>query len=631
MPTVRTRPPGQVPTPPLPRVRRGLNPGYPRVPEPEPMPSEAPAILAKGGLARTVSGIAGEAGAAIAAAIQKAKKEADDLRARRHARMLNEEIDTLLYAPETGLMNRKGYAVLGAEEKFWEAFEATRGKFAEPLTPEQRRIYDELTAEFELRTRRDVLKYTSGELDEADIDELTAQIGNAHRNAMRHVGDVEAFDAYLGEAEGHLKRLGRRRGWSGAQYEEERAKLTSLFFGQQVETLMASNPLAAQFAYNQHKDEISPERREAIETKLKPAVTMRKGVVAAEEIWNAAGPKTDASPASIDVLLEAARRVAGADDALYEATAKVLKERADAFNAGVAQREAAYTSTVVKAMLAGAIVPDIVQMPEFQRLDGATQRQLLNWQADDLHQAKQRARQDLDFLWQQEQRARTREEQREQDKVQQNFIAYARYSHPDVLSQMTEEQILALAPTLGLTLTQQLLEDRRKLDSGAKIAKATVDAELLKQEMHQAGLKPYATGLTDTDKARLGAAEVAVKKAVAKEETARKRELTLEEQRKVIQQTLDPLVMLDRPGRDVSIRGAAATAEDRRKIYIPIADVPAGYQTEAANFLRSIGAAPQNAANDAVIRQHQRRIERAYALRVTGGSRQEIEAALRGQ
>ena len=120
----------------------------------------------------------------------------------------------------------------------------------------------------------------------------------------------------------------------------------------------------------------------------------------------------------------------------------------------------------------------------------------------------------------------------------QKFATYWAYaSNPDALSKMTDGQILALTPQMGLSGVQDLLGMKQKLQMPGKVLPSSVDVDQLKVFGAQAGMNVYGT-LSSDDQAKLGQLKYSVDQQVETQQQALKRELTRSEKDDIIKRSL---------------------------------------------------------------------------------------------
>jgi len=502
------------------------------------------------------------------------------------------EIDQVDH-PETGLfVTRRGRDAKALLTLAPEEFKKARGKSWTALENDrQKEMFDELADQRELKLSQKISSFVAKEHEEYAIKEITAGIATRQAAAMANVGDMKRVAQEISEIrtlvndEAELNHL-------GPEYVKLRTavEIGKGHYGVLNRMLTLGMDLPAEKYFESFKEELFADQRTDIEAKLAVSSVDAYGAIAADEIWQGFGPKTDAEPVSIDRLLEKARKAFPTDAKKYKATADALKERTAAFNAGREQRQAGNESAVWRAVLEGATYEQIRHTPEFQATPGARQVFIKEAIADSLEQIRQRARGDSDWLWVQQQRSRTRREQAEDDATKAAYGTYLEVSKPQVLVQLSEDEIQNLLPDLGTTLTYRLIEERRKLDTPEKVFAASIDDDLFNTAAESAGLRPYAkpSERSELQNARLGNLKSHVLGIIARDQKARGRELTRDEKETLMLKEIDKKVMLGVDwGRDVSVpAGAVGTGA---KAYVPGARIPEAFKGLLTSMANALG------------------------------------------
>jgi hypothetical protein len=110
------------------------------------------------------------------------------------------------------------------------------------------------------------------------------------------------------------------------------------------------------------------------------------------------------------------------------------------------------------------------------------------------------------------------------------------------------------------------------------------------------------------------------------------KELTRDQKQKIMHDIVDRKVLLNYWGPDPTKIAAMVTdPEDRKKAYVPLAQVPAAAITAGLNYVRGISPATGKLTEPQLRALAAPRIQRAYALRLMGGTQAEIEAAMKGE
>jgi len=188
---------------------------------------------------------------------------------------------------------------------------------------------------------------------------------------------------------------------------------------------------------------------------------------------------------------------------------------------------------------------------------------------------------------------------------------------------MSDNAIEALRGELGDAHVNRLHEKKRGLNSTVTVREAVVDRQLLEQLLRQSGVP--------IDPDAKGQLQVAVEDAINADQESKNRKLTRDETRTITQGILDRRVMVDTWGPDQArIVAAIIDPSDRDTAYVPMAQIPAEVVTRYLNYARSLsptlGAMPESELRA----RFTSRIQRAYGLRLLGGTQAEVEAAMKG-
>jgi len=545
--------------------------------------------------------------------------------------------------PKTGvLVTRKGKDAEGLTQQVGQDFTDRRGKlYATMKTQHQRDLFNEFADRRQLQILDRVQKHEAQQEEVWAQASTQADVVTAQNLAVQNFSDPDRRKAEIDNVRKAVAADTALNGLPEAYRQLKTGIEVAKAHGMIMDRMLANGQdLAAKEYLEQYKKEFVGDQLAKYEEKVEVANSETLGSIAAEEIWKAHGPQTDTDPVNLDQMLEAARKVFPDDPKKYDATKKSLAERSSAFNEGREQRSTANEASVWKHVLAGATLDEVGTLPEYLSLNGQAQEKVRTAIEDRLYVIKQRGRGEDNWLWETQQRDRTRREQAEADRTKAAFAGYLRLSEPNELIQHSEEDLIRRLPELGERLTTDLVERRRALlNAPDKVRNATIDEDLFNQLADQAGLKPYAPAAkrTDTDNARLGALKSTVLDRIAQEQRANGKELSRDQKRAIMQEEIDRKVTLSVPwyrkGSGVTVpESTLRPGEPRPRIAleaIPENDQP--FVDEALNYLRSIGVVPQGLAPMLARETYRIRIESAYALRVHGGTRAEIEAALRGQ
>jgi hypothetical protein len=381
--------------------------------------------------------------------------------------------------------------------------------------------------------------------------------------------------------------------------------------------LVTGKDAAASAYYHQVKSELTPEAIVAYGAKVEASSIDGESIRGANTVWNALGPKTPNDPVRLDVMEAWVRDKYSDDPRKMKAAIQDLRSRAVAHNDGQQELNASNQAKVLDAYHEGATLEDLQRMPEYQGLDGEKRVQM------------------RDYIvgrgWTEQQHARAEIQYREGAKATAGFSTYWELSNPQRLNAMSEAQILSLEPVLGQNLTQDLMQSKRKLSSPDGVKAASMDDELFKVIAADAGLKPYEKTQSDEQKEYLGRLKNNVEASIDAAQRQSGKTLNREEKEKLMRSMVDKKVMVDKWGSDSSLPAPVIRPEQRNKIYVPMNEIDPTWVKGAINYMRSSNLIPMDWTDDKAKQAMRGRLERAYAISITGGSSVEGKKALEGE
>lgn len=622
MPTVRTYGQRKVADEPLPDVRRtaaetNLSTG---VGVEEAKAGKAQAVEQLGqGLTNAGAGFA-----AIAAEERAKANEAANLEAsNKLARWTNER----LYNPDTGALTVRGKDAQPLPEAVGGEFEKYADDVANTLkTPEQKEAFAKLRArqgtELDLQLRR----HTYGEMQNFYADELKGMVTNATQTAIANAGEPRVVGDNLNAVTDAITKGAKRLGMGP---EETKGALdsarTQIHVGVVHRLLAEGKDKAAATYYAGVKDQVvSGEARAQLEAQLETASTQGDGLRSSEELWKTLGPKGENDPINLDQMETAARAKYADDPKTLNATINFLRERKTGVDASRRDREEATSGAVWIAASQGGSLGQVAKMPEFLALPGKAQAQITDYIVGRQEREANRA-------VAAETRAYTAVARQQQIKEQKGWSRYWDLSQPKALEATSENALQAMRGDLGDDHVNRLLTAKRALvKSDETVRAATMDDDQFKIAASSAGLDAYSPK-TDSEKAALGQLKNAVEGAIDLEQQRTGKLLTRDQKAAVMTKITDQKVMLDRWFTDPEKIAAMVTnPADRAAAYVPIAKVPPAAISQYLNYARGMSPATAKLSDVELRARFGDRIQRAYALRVLGGSRAEIEAAMKG-
>lgn len=536
-------------------------------------------------------------------------------------RRLSEWENRALYDPKDGALNKRGKDAFGLPDAVGADYQKFVDETRTVLTTDRQRVAFDRAVEARRKDLNGTLsRHVMTEVRKFDDSESTAAIQASRQAAVFNFQDDDRITLEIERQRANVVDYAARNGL-GAEYVKARLGTELGATHEAVITRMLANGMdqSAQKYYEKNKADITDGKTLSdIEAKIKTSVVEGEGMRSADETWKKLGPTSDLAPVNLDKMLEDLKSRHADNPLVLKNAIQHLKERASIHNASQRERTDATESAVWQAVSKGASLNSVRSMPEYLALPGRQQEQVRNYVVDEAFQRSQRAR--------------TLSNQAEDDLARKNFARYAEISDPDVLKNMTRDQIINETPKLGRTLTERLLTRKDSFDKSADAVRAaTIDNDQFNTIAKNAGFDPFKKKPTEEDKAKIGELRDFVERAIDVEQKTKGKALTRGEKGDLMQRLVDQKVMIDEWGRDPERLAGLVKPEDRAAAYVPIAKVPKDYQSQAANWLRSTGKVGQSMSDEAITSRFRARIERAYAQRLLGGTREDIEKILKGQ
>jgi len=523
-------------------------------------------------------------------------------------------LDTqLLHDPKTGAFSRRGQNAFTAPEETRAAWQMGAAEIAHGLTTDAQRMAFHRTAVLRgADLDRAVQQHVAGEIQRYDDETMQNYIINERDAATLNFRDPARVQSAIGNQIAALTKYAQRNGlpeeWKAERIAEARSKT---HIG--VIDRMLSNGFdrLAKRYYEANRDGLTGADVSRVEEKLQSASTDGEAIRAVTEVWQKLGPKTPNDPLKIATMEDVIREKYKDEPNVIKAAMLELRSRAQAFNAEQSELTATNKAAVLGAFNRGATLSRLVRMPAYLELSGTEQEQIKSYVVDRVHVLTERV---------------------ETERVRRGFQAYWQLSDPRRLLAMSDNSILAQEPVLGRELVGDLMRQKRVLTtSEIRVRDAAVDTDAFRHLARRAGIDPD----DKTNAADLGALRYKIENAVDREQERAGRQLTRKEKDAIIQGALDTKVMLDRfilP--DPERIAALVTPDERGRAYVPLSAIQKTspmFIRDAINWLRSENLVARPELTDRQLEEtFTRRIEHAYAARLTGASRKEIEDILRG-
>lgn len=527
-------------------------------------------------------------------------------------------------AGKDGVLNTKGEnAVKGDLLKVsGERLRTARDAIEENLSPEQRVRFAPRAAATDTQVKSHVYSHIANQSQVYDKQVIDASVDTAIAQLQLSPGDTNLFTTTALPLIRQIEAYGKTHGVPAEAVKVTRdAVVDQLWTARINAALAADDTTAASNLFKAAKLGINIVDQEgvgrgdlkmSVPAQLKNAPHMKavetaaKGMSLADEA-QAAFPTTDINqPFRIKEMDAFIRdKYKGDPDAIVAARHE-LSSRMQLVNAEQTEVKASNFAAIDQAFWVGKkTLPQLMAMPQWSNLTGTEQGHFIKTIDDYGYQQQQRRR--ADVQWQESEIGR-----------QGWAKTYEYLLDPDRTANTSDAQIIALAPQIGRANVDQIMTYKRQLEKPDKVIAARMDNDTFKLLADENGFKasaPPAQRNSDDNK-RLVALHAAVNQAVQLKANALKRPLTIEESTAEMRTVLDRRVMVDEWGRDPSRPAVTILPNEVEKVYVPIADVPAPFASEAIRYMKSKGRIPQNMSEPVAREKYGDTIGKAYGARL---------------
>lgn len=523
-------------------------------------------------------------------------------------------VNKRMFDPETGALSVKGKDANALPEQVGAEFNQVAGEIEQTLTtPRQQLAFRRTRAQQAENLDGQLRRHVFQEQQAYDANVVKATVDTAVESAIANAQDPRRVGIELQKATDAITGSAKVQGWSPEVVQKKVADLRSATHEGVIYNLLATpgQEHAAKEYYEEVEaaGQLSGVAETRVKKALETATTNAQGLATAEEIWTqfAPAPTDHETPIPIAEMEAAARARAGSDAAAYDMTRKYLRERAASVEGARKDRTEQDTSTLYKAVADGASLAEVQKTPEYRRASGQVQTTV----SEHIVRKRQEA---ADRVWTLGQREAADMSRTEAKKEQAGWSMFWNYNQPEILSQMTEPQILALAPDLGQDHTNRLIESRRKLAASAAVVRtATIDRDLFLALADADGLPAYKPQKSQDERAMLGQLQSRVEATIDAEQTQKQRLLSREEKAAVMTKVLDAHVMISTWGRDPSRSAATVVHGDSEAAYVPLETIPDHALNQWINIIRSESPSAQHMSRAEILSQWRTRIEKAHA------------------
>lgn len=289
--------------------------------------------------------------------------------------------------------------------------------------------------------------------------------------------------------------------------------------------LQGNNPKQAMAYFQDHKDDFTLKARESLGHVIQSRNEIQTAFTTANKIYDEAAAADPSGTPNLQTMTAKLRDIYKDDAEGYQKSVAIMKERLSDQVEASRQQDYAAEGTLWKGIVAGGSLHDAVNSQLFSNLTGEKQASFIKGV-----QAFQK-----------------REESADGGDSLEKFKNYwALKSNPQILSKMSDDQVLSMAPDLGASLVKKVLEDKQKLNQPGKMQSEAITQEKFNFWAKQGGLNP-STKNTD-ELGRLGSLRLQADELINAEVEAKGRKLTPPEMNDVMKRLVTDHVVQTTPG-----------------------------------------------------------------------------------
>jgi hypothetical protein len=495
---------------------------------------------------------------------------------------------------ETEQRSKKGAAALadgGVTQLTQKFFDDNVRKRSETLGNDaQRRTFGQIAEKMRLQTLRTVSTHEANEARVSVTESAKASIVGSVNRAAANANDWTVAEAEAKNIRTHIAALAKVNGYDQAQTDAAVGEHLTTLHKQMIQQLVRDNPAAALTYFKKYEKEIDGDQRAEIGAFADKATATGVGDAAANAVWQELRPKSRNEPVALDTMEEKVRaQLKGNDDATEKAI-KGLRERVSAYRDQRKEESNALEAGVNNLLIGGISTNALRKSPEFLKLstqDPEAARKILTFKENQDYTAVARANAAEGLAY-------TRERRAEERKHTSSLDTTLRLMDPAVLAGIKDRnEIVNLLPVLGATSVQGLLQRYDTLTkSEDKLREAKIDHQDFNTIALTAGFRPNEPKKSEPEKDALVRLQAQVETAIDIEQRTKKRELTRDEKRGVMQREIDNAVLTPKFfGMGNDRRAVAVLTPDEQKVAyvlagpnkekVPLADIPLTFRLQA--------------------------------------------------
>jgi len=272
---------------------------------------------------------------------EEAKRDAEELQRIEWDKQGSDWENKALYDPEKGALTRKGKDAMGVPEDVLSGYDQQTAEMGKSIVdPKQRQAFEAMRLRRRMQLDLQLRRHTFGEMQSYLSDELKGMVDGRVQSAIaKGPSDPAMAREDLQTATDAIRSQGKKLGMGPEEINAEVGRVQTRVHQGIVDSLVAANRIdAAQFYFDEHKDQIGGEARAHIDA------TLKEGKLRVEE-QSAGDTLTAKFPDDLDAQLAAARKQYSGET--EERVVRELKDRAN-------ERSAAQQVKTEKDMTAAA-------------------------------------------------------------------------------------------------------------------------------------------------------------------------------------------------------------------------------------------------------------------------------------
>jgi hypothetical protein len=444
--------------------------------------------------------------------------------------------------------NAKGYAEEVAG--WWD--KAKQERFGS-ISPRAQQHVARALAQARISSLESASGYEGQQLEIANRAAFASTVDSLQSQAIA-AGPVAAAGAIAAGADS-IRQYGAQK---GVDVEPEVKKFTTGVHTTFINTLLQTDPKAAEGYFTKNKGEIDAAHWDNIGAKINQVAAVTDGEAKATELWKSTVKDGDYnSPVDQFALEKQMREAYPNDPTRQKAGIQALREMTAAWNKSQAESVAGNVNKVFGMLDGGAPLTRVMRSNSWTSLPEAEQHKIR-----ESLEAQAMAR---------EKRASAHETRMERKLLLQNADSYLAYSDPQALASMSRPQVQALRPVFGLDGTKHLLDRYDALQKPGAISEARMDNDDFNHVADQMGLKPFAAKSED-DKKALGELKYRVEQMINSAQQVKKQPLTRDEKTELMRQEMARTVTVKGFFSNTDTPVIALKPDQLAKVAVPDAD-----------------------------------------------------------